>query len=56
MLPLNLTTGYGDVLGSWCLMKVVEDQSALLQGGIPRKQSFTLEFSQYGDDLSNLDR
>ena len=26
---------------------------ALLQGGIPRKQGFTLEFVRYGDDLQN---
>jgi phage protein U len=53
-LPLTLTTGYGDVLGTWCLKSVDEEQSALLQGGIPRKQSFTLEFVRYGDDLQNV--
>lgn len=52
--PLTLTTGYGDVLGTWCLKNVEEEQSALLQGGIPRKQAFTLEFSRYGDDLQNV--
>jgi len=54
LLPLTLTTGYGDVLGTWCLKNVEEEQSALLQGGIPRKQSFTLEFVRYGDDLQNV--
>ena len=49
--PLGLTTGYGDVLGNWCLKNIEEEQSAFLQGGIPRKQSFTLEFVRYGDDL-----
>jgi phage protein U len=52
--PLTLTTGYGDVLGTWCLKSVEEEQSALLQGGIPRKQAFTLEFVRYGDDLQNV--
>jgi len=52
--PLTLTTGYGDVLGTWCLKNVDEEQSALLQGGIPRKQAFTLEFACYGDDLQNV--
>lgn len=52
--PLTLTTGYGDVLGTWCLKNVEEEQSALLQGGIPRKQAFTLEFVRYGDDLQNV--
>jgi phage protein U len=54
LLPLTLTTGYGDVLGTWCLKNVEEEQSALLQGGIPRKQAFTLEFVRYGDDLQNV--
>lgn len=49
--PLGLTTGYGDVLGNWCLKSIEEEQSAFLQGGIPRKQGFTLEFARYGDDL-----
>jgi phage protein U len=52
--PLTLTTGYGDVLGTWCLKNVEEEQSVLLQGGIPRKQAFTLEFARYGDDLQNV--
>jgi phage protein U len=52
--PVLLTTGYGDVLGSWCLVSLNEEQSALLQGGIPRKQAFTLEFVRYGDDMQNV--
>ena len=51
--PLGLTTGYGDVLGNWCLKSIEEEQGAFLQGGIPRKQTFTLEFVRYGDDLQN---
>ncbi|MBA1187971.1 phage tail protein [Pseudomonas entomophila] len=35
--PVGLTTGYGEVLGTWCLLSVEEDQSNLLAGGIPRK-------------------
>ena len=52
--PLTLTTGYGDVLGTWCLRSVEEEQSSLMQGGIPRKQGFTLEFVHYGDDMQNV--
>lgn len=52
--PLTLTTGYGDVLGTWCLESVDEEQSSLMAGGIPRKQSFTLEFVRYGDDMQNV--
>lgn len=52
--PLMLTTGYGEVLGNWCLVNLNEEQSVLLQGGIPRKQAFTLEFVRYGDDMQDL--
>ena len=51
--PLSLTSGYGEVLGNWCLTSIEEDQSSLLAGGIPRKQGFSLEFVSYGDDLQN---
>lgn len=51
---LSLVTGYGEVLGNWCLLSVEEEQSSLLAGGIPRKQSFSLEFVSYGDDLQNV--
>lgn len=54
LLPLNLTTGYGLVLGTWCLRSLEEEQGALLAGGIPRKQTFSLEFTRYGDDMQNV--
>ncbi|UWF51998.1 phage tail protein [Pseudomonas sp. N3-W] len=52
--PLTLTTGYGEVMGTWCLKTINEEQGALLHGGIPRKQGFTLEFVRYGDDMQNV--
>ena len=52
--PLTLTTGYGEVLGIWCLLSVDEEQGALLPGGIPRKQGFNLEFVAYGNDMQNV--
>ncbi|MNZ98564.1 Phage P2 GpU [compost metagenome] len=52
--PLTLTTGYGDVMGTWCLKTISEEQGALMHGGIPRKQGFTLEFVRYGDDMQNV--
>lgn len=52
--PLTLTTGYGEVIGTWCLKNINEEQSALLHGGIPRKQGFTLEFVRYGDDMQDI--
>ena len=51
MQPLLLTSGYGEVLGTWCLSSVNEDREALMQGGIPRKQGFNLDFVRYGDDM-----
>jgi len=52
--PLTLTTGFGDVMGTWCLKSITEEQGALMHGGIPRKQGFTLEFVRYGDDMQNV--
>lgn len=52
--PLTLTTGYGEVIGTWCLKNINEEQSALLHGGIARKQGFTLEFERYGDDMQDV--
>lgn len=52
--PLTLITGYGDVMGTWCLKNITEEQGALMHGGIPRKQGFTLEFVRYGDDMQNV--
>ncbi|WP_456025130.1 phage tail protein [Pseudomonas capeferrum] len=52
--PLTLTTGYGEVIGTWCLKAINEEQGALLHGGIPRKQGFSLEFVRYGDDMQNV--
>lgn len=52
--PVSLVTGYGDVLGTWCLTSVDEEQGALLAGGIPRKQGFSLEFIAYGNDMQNV--
>ncbi len=52
--PLTLSTGYGEVLGNWCLTSITETQEALMAGGIPGRQTFTLELVSYGDDMPNL--
>lgn len=54
MLPLNLTTGYGETLGRWYLTRVEEEQTGLFSDGMARKQQFTLEFSRYGEDYQNI--
>ena len=48
--PVSLISGYGDSLGTWCLIKVTETQSALFTDGVPRVQTLDLEFNRYGDD------
>lgn len=52
--PVRLTTGYGEVLGRWYLTAMSEDQSGLRMDGLPRKQTFNLEFKRYGDDYKNV--
>ncbi|SHL04374.1 phage tail protein [Paraburkholderia terricola] len=54
MVPVQLTTGYGEVLGRWYLEGVDEEQEALMSDGAPRKQTFSLEFGRYGEDYKNL--
>lgn len=54
MQPLVLTTGYGEALGQWYLSRIDEEQEALFADGMPRKQTFTLEFQRYGEDYSDI--
>jgi phage protein U len=54
MEPLTLTTGYGETLGIWYLTRIDEDQAYLFMDGMPRKQTFTLEFERYGEDYQNV--
>lgn len=54
MVPVQLTTGYGEVLGRWYLQGVDEEQEALMADGAPRKQTFSLEFGRYGEDYKNV--
>jgi phage protein U len=52
--PVILTTGYGESLGYWYLTKIDEEQEYLFPDGMPRKQTFTLEFERYGEDYQNV--
>lgn len=54
MVPLMLTTGYGEALGEWYLTRIEEEQAAMFADGMPRKQQFTLEFQRYGEDYSDI--
>lgn len=51
--PLLLTTGYGESLGHWLMLRIDEEQSGLMPDGAPRKQTFSLEFQRYGDDYAH---
>jgi phage protein U len=50
MEPVTLTTGYGENFGRWYLMRIDEEQTYLFPDGMPRKQTFTIEFQRYGED------
>lgn len=51
--PGLLVSGLGDVLGYWVMTELSETNSKFMQGGLPRRQSFSLELSFYGDDIQN---
>lgn len=54
MMPVLLTTGYGEVLGRGYLHGVDEEQEVLMSDGVPPKQTFSLEFGRYGEDYKNV--
>lgn len=49
--PLLMVSGTGEVMGYWVLEKLSEVRSHLVQGGVPRKQNYSLEFKYYGSDV-----
>lgn len=53
LAPQLLTSGEGDVLGYWVITGLTGSNSKFLQGGLAKRQSFTLELKFYGDDLQN---
>ncbi len=48
--PLKLTDGLGDVWGNWVIEQIEEIQEIFTKGGVPRKITFNLTLSKYGDD------
>ena len=48
--PLQLVDGLGNVLGSYCITRITEGQTAYVGPGIPRRQDFSLELARYGED------
>ncbi len=52
--PQILCDSMGNIHGKWCIESVQETQGALHLDGLPRKQTFSLKLSVYGeDDLRN---
>lgn len=48
--PLKLTDGLGNVWGLWVIEQIEETQEVFTKSGIPRKISFNLTLSKYGED------
>jgi phage protein U len=48
--PQRLCDSFGYVLGMWCIESVQETQSNLHIDGLPRKQTFSVSLSIYGED------
>lgn len=48
--PLHLVSGYGAVLGRFCIVEIEEEQSVFAQYGAPRKVSFRMRLRRYGED------
>lgn len=48
--PLVLADNKGKSWGRWCIRSITEEQTDLLPGGAPRKQSFTITLVRYHED------
>lgn len=46
---LKLIDGRGNILGEWVIERVEETQSTFAQGGVARKQEFTISLKKYGE-------
>lgn len=47
---LSMADGRGRSLGKWVINGITEEQSELLPGGAPRKQSFTITLTRYHEN------
>ena len=47
--PLLLIDGMGGIWGRWVITRLEENREVFLKGGIPRKISFRMSISKYGD-------
>ncbi|GAA5102144.1 phage tail protein [Bartonella acomydis] len=49
--PHILVTGQGKILGKFVILSVKEKQSFFHQNGAPKKQEFTINLREYGEEL-----
>jgi phage protein U len=50
--PVMLSDSLGNIHGKWCIESVQETQNALHFDGLPRKQTFSVRLSVYGEDAA----
>lgn len=48
--PLMLTDGRGRVWGKWCIVRISDTRSVLLDDGMARKIEFRMTLQAYGED------
>jgi uncharacterized protein len=50
--PVLLCDSQGNIHGKWCMESLQETQTAIHIDGLPRKQTFLLRLSVYGEDAA----
>jgi hypothetical protein len=50
--PVLLCDSLGNIHGKWCMESLQETQTAIHVDGLPRKQTFLLRLSVYGEDAA----
>lgn len=48
-VPLLLVDGLGGIHGRWVIERVDEQQGVFLPGGVPRRQTYSLQLRKYDD-------
>jgi len=48
--PLLLVDGLGQIWGRWVILQIEETREVFLKNGVPRKISFRLSISRYGEN------
>jgi len=51
-VPVMICDSTGNIHGKWCMESLQETQSAIHIDGLPRKQTFQLRLSVYGEDAA----